>query len=165
MPTRNSGAKNVNPGKGELIILAHNIRSAYNVGSFFRTADGAGVTKIVLSGYSARPPHTGISKVALGAETWLPWESVKNPGPWLKQMKKAGYTIAALEQTRSSKNIFEWKPKFPLILIVGNEVRGVSKGLQRYADVQLEIPMGGRKESLNVASAMAVAVYSVLWMK
>jgi tRNA G18 (ribose-2'-O)-methylase SpoU len=148
--------------KKELIIVAHNIRSTYNVGSFFRTADGAGVSKLVLSGYTGQPPHKGIAKVALGAETWFPWEYVKTPGPWLKRMKKKGYTIAVLEQTGKSKNIFQWKPKWPLILIVGNEVRGVSLALQRYADVHLEIPMLGQKESLNVASAMAVAAYQIL---
>ncbi|MEK7538174.1 MAG: TrmH family RNA methyltransferase [Patescibacteria group bacterium] len=149
--------------KRELIVLCHNIRSTYNVGSFFRTADGAGVTKLVLSGYTARPPHRGIAKVALGAETWLPWEYVKAPGPWLKRMKKAGYHVAVLEQTPRAGNIFTWPPRWPLILIVGNEVRGVSPALQRCADTHLEIPMRGRKESLNVASAMAIAVYSLLY--
>lgn len=148
--------------KKELILLAHNIRSTYNVGSFFRTADGAGVAKLMLSGYTAAPPHKGISKVALGAETWFPWEYVKSPGPWLEMMKKKGYHIVALEQTSSSKNIFQWKPKWPMVLIVGNEVRGVSPALLKNADVKLEIPMCGKKESLNVASAMAVASYYLL---
>jgi tRNA G18 (ribose-2'-O)-methylase SpoU len=143
----------------ELILLAHNIRSTYNVGSFFRTADGAGVTKIVLSGYTARPPHKGIAKVALGAEEWFPWEYVQTPGPWLKKMKKAGYHVAVLEQTVQAKNLFTWKPKWPLILIVGNEVKGVSPALQKYADTHLDIPMLGKKESLNVATAMGIAVY------
>src|SRR5690349_1294055 len=134
--------------KKELIILAHNIRSTYNVGSFFRTADGAGVTKLVLSGYTARPPHKGISKVALGADTWFRWEYVKTPGPWLKSMKKKGYTIVVLEQTKKSKNIFQWRTKWPMVLIVGNEVRGVSLALQQQADTHLEIPMLGKKESL-----------------
>jgi len=146
----------------ELIVLAHNIRSTYNVGSFYRTADGAGVSKIILSGYTARPPHPGIAKVALGAETWLPWEYVKVPGPWLRRMQRTGYHIAALEQSPQSINIFKFKPRWPLILIVGNEVRGVSKGLQKYAKTVLVIPMVGKKESLNVASAMAIAVYSLL---
>jgi tRNA G18 (ribose-2'-O)-methylase SpoU len=146
----------------ELILLAHNIRSAYNVGSFFRTADGAGVSKIVLSGYCPPPDHKGVVKTALGAEQSVPWEKITAPGPWLKKMKKAGYTIVALEQTKSSKNLFEWKPKFPMILIVGNEVKGISPALLKYADVAVELPMRGTKESLNVASAMAVAVYDVL---
>ncbi len=148
--------------KPELIVLAHNIRSTYNVGSFFRTADGAGVSKLVLSGYTAAPPHKGISKVALGAEEWFPWEYVKSPATWLKKMKKVGYHVAVLEQTSKAKNLFTWKPKFPLILIVGNEVRGVSPALQKYADTHLEIPMRGKKESLNVATAMGVAAYQLL---
>lgn len=148
--------------KHELIILAHNIRSTYNVGSFFRTADGAGVTKLILSGYTARPPHKGIAKVALGAEEWFPWEYIKTPGSWLKKMKRVGYHIAVLEQTKQAKNLFAWKPRWPLILIVGNEVNGVSPALQKYATTHLEIPMRGRKESLNVATAMGIAVYSLL---
>lgn len=148
--------------KHELILLAHNIRSTYNVGSFFRTADAAGVTKLVLSGYTARPPHPGISKVALGAEDWFPWGYVSTPGRWLTKMKRQGYTIAVLEQSSRSKNIFSYRPKFPLVLMVGNEVRGVSPALQRQADVLLDIPMRGQKESLNVATAMGVAVYQLL---
>jgi len=148
--------------KASLILLAHNIRSTYNVGSFFRTADGAGVTKLVLSGYTARPPHKGITKVALGAEEWFPWEYIKTPGPWLKKMKKTGFHIAVLEQTPQAKNLFTWKAKWPLILILGNEVKGVSPALQKYADIHLEIPMKGQKESLNVATAMGIAVYSLL---
>lgn len=151
--------------KHELILLAHNIRSAYNVGSFFRTADGAGVSKIVLSGYCPRPDHKGVMKTALGAEHSVPWESIDQPGPWLKKIKKAGYTIAALEQTPKSKDLMTWKPKFPLVLILGNEVKGISPALLKYADVALEIPMRGKKESLNVASAMAVAVYCMLEKK
>jgi tRNA G18 (ribose-2'-O)-methylase SpoU len=146
----------------ELIVLAHNIRSTYNVGSFFRTADGAGVTKLVLSGFTARPPHKGIAKVALGAENWFPWESVKQPGPWLKRMKHQGYSIVALEQTTQAKNIFSWRPKWPVVLIVGNEVKGISPALLKLADAHVDIPMLGEKESLNVASAMAVAVYAML---
>lgn len=145
-----------------LIILVHNIRSAYNVGSMFRTADGAGVAKIVISGYSARPPHTGVLKTALGAEATVPWETIRQPGPWLKKMKKHGYTIAALEQTPKSKNIFTWRPRAKTVLIVGNEVRGVSPAIQRLADVHLEIPMVGQKESLNVASAFAIAAYTII---
>lgn len=147
----------------ELILLAHNIRSAYNVGSIFRTADGASVTKLILSGYSARPPHPGLTKTALGAELSVPWESIKQPGPWLRRMRKEGYQIVALEQSTRSKNIFTWKPKWPMILIVGNELRGVSPALQHQCDTVVHIPMRGQKESLNVASAMAVAVYSLPW--
>lgn len=148
--------------KTELIVLVHNVRSAYNVGSIFRTADGAGVTKVVLSGYSARPPHKGVLKTALGAEVTVPWVTVRQPGPWLKKMKTAGYTIVALEQTPANKNIFSWRPRRKMVLIVGNEVRGISSTLLRQADIHLEIPMRGEKESLNVATAFGVAVYQLL---
>ena len=143
----------------ELIILVHNIRSAYNVGSIFRTADGAGVSNIVISGYSARPPHPGVLKTSLGAELSVPWTSIVRPAPWLKKMKRAGYTLAALEQTRASRNLLTWTPKQKMILLVGNEVRGVSPALLKLVDVHLEIPMMGEKESLNVASAFAIAAY------
>lgn len=146
----------------KLVVLAHNIRSTYNVGSFFRSADGAGATKLVLSGYTPRPPHSGIAKVALGAETWFPWEHVAQPGPWLKRMKRRGYHVVALEQTPRSRNLFTFRPRFPMVLVVGNEVRGVSQPLLRYAETHLQIPMIGKKESLNVATAFGIAVYHLL---
>ncbi len=148
--------------KPTIIILAHNIRSAYNVGSIFRTADGAGVSKIVLSGYSARPPHPGVVKVSLGAENFIPWESISRPAPWLKNMRRAGARIVALEQTQKSTNIFSYKPRGTVVLIVGNEVRGVSLALLKLCDVHLEIPMVGKKESLNVATAFGIAVYQLM---
>lgn len=147
--------------KSELIVLAHNIRSSYNVGSIFRTADGAGVSKIILSGYSARPPHPGVTKVALGAENTVAWESVSQPGPWLRRMRRRGYRIAALEQTPKSKNIFFWRPPRRMVLVVGNEVRGVSPALLKLCDVHLEILMVGQKESLNVATAFGIAAYQL----
>lgn len=149
--------------KHKLIILVHNIRSAYNVGSIFRTADGAGVTKIVLSGYSARPPHPGVLKVSLGAENSVPWEAIGQPGPWLRKLKQTGVTIMALEQTLQSKNIFTYHPRGTMVLVVGNEVRGVSPALLKLCDVHLEIPMVGKKESLNVATAFGIAVYQLLY--
>lgn len=144
-----------------LILVAHNIRSAYNVGSFFRTADGAGLSKIILSGYSARPPHPGIKKTALGAEESVPWASITQPGPYLRRMRRAGYRIIALELTRGSKDIYTFRPTWPMVLVVGNELRGVSPAIRRMCHAVIHVPMRGEKESLNVASAMAVAVYSL----
>lgn len=149
--------------KPELVILAHNIRSAYNVGSIFRTADAAGVARVVLSGYSARPPHPGVVKTALGAEQSVSWEGIQTPGPWLRQMRKRGYHIAALELTSQSHNLFQWRPKWPLILIIGNEVRGISPALQNLSHDVVHIPMVGQKESLNVATAFGVTVYYCLF--
>lgn len=145
----------------ELVILAHNIRSAYNVGSFFRTADGVGECRVVLSGYTPRPPHKGILKTALGAELSVPWEYVARPGPWLERMRRRGYHIVGLEQTRVSQDLFTFRRRWPMVLVLGNEVRGMSVSLLGHCHDVVEIPMAGQKESLNVASAMAVAVYTL----
>lgn len=142
-------------------MVLPSIRSGYNVGAMFRTADAVGVDKIFLTGYTACPPHHQIAKVSLGAETWIPWVRYQSTGRLLNKLKKVGYNIVALEQTEKSKNIFKWKPKFPLAMVVGNEVRGIDK---RYLDLcveQVEIPMVGKKESLNVSIAAGIALYYI----
>lgn len=147
------------------IIILPNIRSAHNVGAMFRTADGAGVDKIYLCGYSARPPHPQLDKVSLGAEKWVPWEYAKQTGPLLKRLKKEGYQLVALEETLKSVNIYKWKPKFPLAVIVGNEKTGVTKNLLKYCDEVVAIPMRGKKTSLNVSVATGVALYYIAEFK
>lgn len=142
-------------------MVVPSIRSGHNVGAMFRTADGAGVDKIYLCGYTAAPPHPQIDKVSLGAETWIKWEQKKQTASLLKKLKKKGYNIVALEQTQRSKNIFDWKPKFPLALVVGNEVKGVDKKILDLCDEHVEIPMKGKKESLNVSVAAGIALYHV----
>jgi len=143
------------------ILILPSIRSGHNVGAIFRTADGAGAGKLYLTGYSPCPPHAQVDKVSLGAEKWIPWEYFKQPGRLLKKLKKEGYNIVALERTKNSKNIFKWKPKFPLALVVGNEKTGVAKSLLEYCDETVEIPMRGRKASLNVSVAAGVAMYYI----
>ena len=145
----------------KFVLILPNIRSGHNVGAMFRTADGAGVDKLYLTGYTPCPPHTQVDKVSLGAEKWMPWEYFKQPTRLLKQLRKEGYNIVALEQTPKSKNIFKWKPKFPLALIVGNEKTGVSKALLKYCTASVEIPMKGKKNSLNVSVAAGIAIYSI----
>jgi len=147
--------------KDRFVILLPNIRSAHNVGATFRTADGAGVDKIYLTGYTPCPPHPRLDKVSLGAEKWVPWEYVKQPGRLLKELKIAGYKIVALEQTKKSVSIYKWEPSFPLVLILGNEKTGVSKSLLKYCDTEIEIPMKGKKKSLNVSVAGGVALYHI----
>jgi tRNA G18 (ribose-2'-O)-methylase SpoU len=147
--------------KERFVLLLPNIRSAHNVGAMFRTSDGAGVEKIYLSGYTPRPPHPRLDKVSLGAEKWVPWEYVKQPGRLLKEFKMAGYNIVALEQTKKSVNIYSWKPTFPLVLILGNEKTGVSKSLLKYCDTEVEIPMRGKKTNLNVSVAGGIAMYHI----
>lgn len=148
--------------KENFILVLPNIRSAHNVGAMFRTADGAGVDKIYLTGYTPCPPHPRLDKVSLGAEKAVKWEYCKQTGRLLKKLKKQGYHIAALEQTKNSVNIFKWKPVFPLALIVGNEKTGVERNLLKYCDVIVEIPMSGIKQSLNVSVAGGVAMYRML---
>lgn len=143
----------------KFVLILPNIRSGHNVGAMFRTADGAGVDKLYLTGYTPCPPHVQIDKVSLGAETWMPWEHAKQTVPLLKKLKKAGFTIAALEKTKKSVNIYKWKPQFPLALVVGNEKTGVTKNILALCDVQLALPMVGKKKSLNVSIAGGVAMY------
>lgn len=147
--------------KSEIIVICHNIRSAFNVGSIFRTADGGGATKIILGGYSAHPSHPKIAKTALGAEKMVPCQRVWQTWRTLDELKNSGYHIVALEQTKNAKNIFKFKPKFPIALILGNEKRGLSKKILKYCDNIIFIPMKGKKESLNVSVAFGVAVYQL----
>ena len=132
------------------------------MGSIFRTADAAGVSKIYLSGITPIPPHEKISKTALGAENVVPWEHVAQSWRLVEKLKKSGHIVVALEQSGDSKNIFDFKPGFPLALIVGNEVNGVNKNLFKYCDHILEIPMLGQKESLNVSVATGIALFEII---
>lgn len=145
----------------KFVLILPNIRSGHNVGAIFRTADGAGVDKLYITGFTPCPPHTQIDKVSLGAEKWMPWEYRKQTGKLLKELKEMGYNIVALEQTKTSQNIFNWQPKFPIALILGNEKTGVSKSLLKYCDESVEIPMLGKKNSLNVSVATGIAMYRI----
>lgn len=143
------------------VLILPNIRSAHNVGAMFRTADGVGIDKIYLTGYTVCPPHPRLDKVSLGAEKWTPWEYVKQSGRLLKKLKAEGYNIVALEQTKKSVTLYKWEPIFPLALVVGNEKTGVTKNLIMYCDSIVHIPMRGKKRSLNVSVAAGVALYHI----
>ena len=147
--------------KTEIYLVLNDIRSRENVGSIFRTADAAGVAKIYLCGITPTPPHDKISKTALGAEKYVPWEYHKQAWRLLEKLKKDGINIVALEQTKGSEGLFKFKPKFPLALVVGNEVSGISPKILKYCDKKISIPMYGKKESLNVAVAAGVALYKL----
>lgn len=142
----------------EIILLCQNIRSLYNVGSIFRTADAYGVAKIYLCGYTGAPPRDEISKVALGAEQWIPWETRKQTAGVIDFLRKNGYQIVALEQTKTSVPITLYRPKYPLAIIIGNEVRGVTKAILKRSDMVAHLPMYGKKESLNVSVAAGIAL-------
>ena len=153
--------------KREIYVLLHNIRSTHNVGSIFRTADALGVTKIYLSGFSPTPTdrfgrqRKDIAKVSLGAEN-LPWEYVSVPEKTIKDLKKKKFQIVGLEQGKSSVDYKKAKIKTPVLFVVGNEVEGVDKKTLSLCDVIAEIPMKGKKESLNVSVAFGVALFRML---
>lgn len=143
------------------IVIAHNIRSLHNVGSIFRTAEGAGVDKIYLTGYTGTPPRKEIAKVALGSENVIPWQHTKAIGKLLDQLKSEGYKIVSLEQDSRSVELYSFPPSPKIALIVGNEVLGVSKSLRDRSDVILEIPMIGSRKSLNASVAFGVAAFEL----
>lgn len=145
--------------KNELYIIAHNIRSLYNIGTMFRTADGLGADRLFLTGYSGQPPRREISKVALGAEEAVPWEHYKSLSYLVDKLKKQKVQIVALEFCEGASKYIDFKPKFPTALLVGNEVRGISPATLKKVDKIIYLPMYGIKESLNVGVAMAVAGY------
>lgn len=143
-------------------ILLDNVRSMYNVGAFFRTADGAGIERLFLSGITARPPRSAITKTALGAETRVRWESAENPDAAIQSLRAAGYEIAAIETCERATDLFEWQPRFPICVVFGHEVDGLSGHILESCDTHVRIPMLGLKHSLNVASAGAVVMYELL---
>lgn len=156
--------------KKEIFIILHNIRSAYNVGSIFRTADGMGAGKVYLTGYTPAPydselyqsrSHKMIGKTALGAEKNVPWEKIKNLKILLDRLKAQKIKIVALEQSQQSIDYRKFKPLFPLALIVGNEPKGINRKTLVHCDEIIEIPMRGEKNSLNVSVALAIAGYEL----
>lgn len=138
------------------------------MGSIFRTADAAGVEKIFLVGYTPTPldrfgtSRKDFAKVSLGAEQTIPWVQVKTLSSAIKQIKKADYTVAAVEQDKNSTPLFKFKTPKKLALVLGNEVRGLSKPSLKLCDAIVEIPMRGKKESLNVSVAAGIAMFSLL---
>ncbi|HBH20356.1 MAG TPA: RNA methyltransferase [Candidatus Peribacter riflensis] len=143
----------------KILLLAHNIRSLWNVGSLFRTADSFAVAKIYLTGYTATPPRREISKTALGAEETVAWEKAEDPAKVVAKLKKRGCTVVALEQARGAIDLVEYEPPAKVCLIVGHEVLGVPKELLKLCDDIVHIPMHGKKESLNVAVAAGIALH------
>jgi 23S rRNA (guanosine2251-2'-O)-methyltransferase len=143
-------------------ILLDNVRSMYNVGAFFRAADGAGIERVFLSGITARPPKSGIAKTALGAEQRVAWQSVENVPEKLQHLNKEGYETAAVETSTQAVDIFDWQPRFPVCVLFGHEVDGLRPELLDGCDTHVRIPMLGLKHSLNVASAGAVVMYELL---
>jgi 23S rRNA (guanosine2251-2'-O)-methyltransferase len=158
-----------------LVLIAHNLRSAHNVGSLLRTAEGLGVEQVYLTGYTPYPlapndsrlPHLArkidrqVAKTALGAEQSVSWSHEPAIQKLIAGLKARGYSIAALEQAPGSVKLTSSKAPGKIALIVGREVEGIEPDLLADADYILEIPMLGRKESFNVVQAAAMALYEL----
>ncbi|MBD3251749.1 TrmH family RNA methyltransferase [Candidatus Uhrbacteria bacterium] len=140
-------------------LIAINIRSALNVGSFFRTADALGIRKIWLAGYCATPEHETVKKTALGAEQTVEWEHVTDPIECLEHVKDLGFRILGLERMEGAIDLKRYQPTYPCAIVVGNEVEGLSKMQLERCDDIVEIPQVGTKESMNVAVAAGIAMY------
>jgi tRNA G18 (ribose-2'-O)-methylase SpoU len=146
-----------------ITLVLYNIRSMWNVGAMFRSADAAGIEKIVITGYTATPPRKEIDKVALGAQESVCWEYVKEPAEAVARLKEEGKRVYGLEIAENSRPYTTLTPRdFPVALIVGNEVDGIGDDLLAICDDVLEIPQYGTKHSLNVAVATGVALFECI---
>lgn len=140
-------------------LLAHNVRSLWNVGSFFRTCDAFAVEKIYLTGYTGHPPRKEITKTAIGAEEFVPWEHHADPIPIIQSLQKDGWHIIALEQTADAIPLESLPLPTNILLIVGHELTGVPSEILSHCSAVVHIPMLGKKESLNVAVAAGIALH------
>ena len=150
-----------------VIVVLDDIRSLYNTGAFFRTADACAIEKLVLCGITPRPDQGprqrhAISKTALGAEQTVPWEYESETTAALSRASAGGYHIAVVETSPDAVDLFRWEPVWPLCLVFGHETTGVTDRVIQAAVTQVQIPMRGHKESLNVATAAGVVLYELL---
>ncbi len=158
--------KNRNKKNQEYVSVLDNIRSTYNVGSIFRTSDGAGINKLYLCGISPTPDNPKVGKTALGAERSVPWEHRWSVLETAEELHSSGFMILSLEGGETSVNIFDALPEIkkfdrPIALTVGNEVSGIDPEVVNMSDMCIYIPMEGIKESLNVATAFGIAAYLI----
>lgn len=140
-------------------ILLENIRSLNNVGAIIRTADGAWFDRVVCVGYTPTPPRKEISKTALGAENWVPWEYYEKIEDAIEAYKNLWCTIVVMEKNEKSTSLFQLKKNLAIALVMGNELEWVSETAQKMADHICHLPMLGKKESLNVAVAAGIGMY------
>ncbi len=150
----------------ETALILHNVRSAHNVGSIFRTADAAGVTHIFLTGYTPRPvdrfgrAQKEIAKTALGAERYVSWEYRVSPSALIRTLKKEGWEIVGVEQDARAQDFRSVQYRERRVFVFGNEVRGLSKTLCDQCDALVHIPMRGKKESLNVSVTAGIILFA-----
>jgi tRNA G18 (ribose-2'-O)-methylase SpoU len=143
------------------MVALDDIRSGHNVGSIFRTADGAGVQKMWLCGITGYPPNPQVTKTALGAEQRVPWEHRREIIPVLERLRADGYQIVFLEQMDGAVDYRDFHPKGPVCLVIGNETGGISGDIVPLCDAAVEIEMEGIKNSLNVSVAFGIVAYHI----
>ena len=148
-------------------VLLDNVRSLYNTGAFFRTADAAGLQKLYLCGITGRPsqegkPKNAIAKTALGAQDSVPWEYSWDPMSVIGLLRSQGVELAAVETSLHAVDLFDWQPRFPVCVVFGHEVDGIRPELSAACDTHVRIPMLGLKHSLNVATAGGIVIYELL---
>lgn len=150
-----------------VIVVLDNVRSLYNTGAFFRTADGCGVERLVLCGITPRPDQGhrqrhAIAKTALGAELTVPWTYEPDADRAIEEAAAAGFHVAAIETSPHAISLYEWTPDWPVCLVFGHETDGVSQGLASRIETHVRVPMMGQKRSLNVATVAGVVLYELL---
>lgn len=148
--------------KPRLHIVLDNIRSAYNVGSFFRTADATGCAKLYLCGMTSYPPNPRIDKTALGAVESVPWEYFKTTTDAIKKLKSAGIPVFSVEIASGSVNYKDIEYPNPVALVFGHEVNGVGQPVLSLSDKIVQIPMNGIKNSLNVATVAGIMMFEAI---
>jgi tRNA G18 (ribose-2'-O)-methylase SpoU len=147
--------------KSDIVVVLDNLRSAGNVGSFFRTSDALAVKKIILCGITSVPPNKEITKTAIGATESVSWKYNESVLDAVTNLKKLGYQIAGIEQTDNSVSLEKFEPTIPIALVFGNEVNGLSEEILSSLDVAVEIPQYGTKHSFNVAVCGGIVLWEV----
>lgn len=143
----------------DIVIILDNIRSVHNVGAILRTCDGAGVKTVILCGITPTPEHKKVHKTALNAEEYVDWEYYKSTEDAIKTFRDKGYKIFSVEQSNSSKEINQIELPEKIAYIFGNEITGISPAISQLSDSTIEIPMMGKKNSLNVATCVGIITY------
>ena len=148
-----------------VVAVLENVRSAYNVGSVFRTADAFLIEAVYLTGYTAKPPHKEIKKTALGAEETVLWKHFPVASQAIKELRHEGYKVFAVEQVENSVSLEKIEPANKIAVIFGNEVSGIEQSTIALCDGCIEIPQLGMKHSLNIATAVGVVLWEMIRMR
>lgn len=148
--------------RNPIVLVLDNVLDTYNIGSFFRLADALGASKIYLCGPVVTPPNLKIHRASIGTWKWIPWEHFNKVGDCLNKLKTEGYEIVACEQGKNSINYQKTKYKFPLAIVAGSEMNGITENSLKMCDQIVEIPMYGINISLNVLVATAIIAFDAL---